>query len=620
VGIWEIIFLQPDRYIIIFSLIYNINPKHNNMKSYSDSDERKSRGRAGLIKIWLGKKYLTARILFVIMGVASTIWFLIRVIPKPSRAGYPCVRAAAPLMSGFFIYLLSLGGITISFRRAMKSLRGSRYLTASLLLVVAVFFLVLNISSDLSVSSARPGEVAPPDDGPNKPYGTGLGIKPGHVVWAWDPDATNEKCKNSIVNNDWYFSPGNADQKVIEKMFSESVAALTGSSDLKQAWDGLFRYHNMKRKHEDRGYLKGEKIFIKINQGTASWVMTKDERENGYTISDSLKPGQERRLRFLGATETSPYVVLEILRALVDIAGVDQENIYVGDPISHIYGHNYSVWHAQFPDVKYIDRFSERFERTLVKPTEDILVYYSDKSFSDKFYDVIESADYMINAASLKPHGSAGVTLTVKNHFGSQGRPSAAHLHYSLIAPTWEKSPREVGNPTNGGYKKYRSHVDLMGSSYLGRNTMLYIVEGLFGGGADETRGPVKYFMSPFCNDWSNSLFISQDQVAIESVCLDFLKAEWNGINIHSDANNVFEEGPNMFGVDDYLHQAADSSLWPEGIIYDPDNSGQAIPSLGVHEHWNNAVDKQYSGNMGLPNGITLVSIPDSLVAKSTLN
>ena len=220
----------------------------------------------------------------------------------------------------------------------------------------------------------------------------------------------------------------------------------------------------------------------------------------------------------------------------------------------------------------------------------------------------------MINVASLKPHGSAGISLTAKNHFGSQARNTASHLHYALVAPTWEISPREVGKPSNGGYKKYRVLVDLMGSSYLGQNTMLFIVDGLFGGGSDETRGPVKYFMAPFNNDWSSSIFLSQDQVALESVCFDFLRSEWNGNNKHNAANNVFEEGPNMFGVDDYLHQAADSENWPDGIVYDPDNSGEPLQSLGVHEHWNNSENKQYSGNLGKKNGITLVSIPDTLI------
>ena len=369
-----------------------------------------------------------------------------------------------------------------------------------------------------------------------------------------------------------------------------------------------------KRVRKDKGYTAGERIFIKINQGTASWVLSKEERDNGYTISSSMKSGQERRLRSLGATETSPYIVLELLRELVNVAGVRQQDISVGDPISHIFGHNYSVWHAEFPDVLYTDRYSDNFGRTLIRKTSRDLVFYSDKKQSDKLYDVIENADYMINVASLKPHGSAGISLTAKNHFGSQARQNASHLHYALIAPGWESYPRETGNPSNGGYKKYRVLVDLMGSRYLGVNTMLYIVDGLFGGGADETRGPVKYFMTPFNNDWSNSIFISQDQVAIESVCYDFLRSEWNGVHKHSSANNVFESGPGMIGVDDYLHQAADSRNWPDGIIYDPDNSGKPLPSLGVHEHWNNPESKQYSGNLGKANGITLVSIPDSLL------
>ena len=102
--------------------------------------------------------------------------------------------------------------------------------------------------------------------------------------------------------------------------------------------------------------------------------------------------------------------------------------------------------------------------------------------------------------------------------------------------------------------------------------------------------------------------------MALESVCFDFLRNEWNGRNRHNAANNVFEEGPNMFGVDDYLHQAADSGNWPDGIVYDPDRSGQPLQSLGVHEHWNNSDYKQYSGNLGKKSGITLISIPDTLI------
>jgi hypothetical protein len=586
------------------------------MNKQHKSDISCLKGKLSGISKWNINKHIPPGLLFFIIGIVSTIWFLIRVIPKPSRASYPCVRAAAPVMSGFIVYLLSIGSISFVIRRALRSLRSARYISASVWVVFTAFLLVLSLTSDISVSTALTLPATGPEDGPNMPFGKGLGINPGRVIWAWDPAATNENCKNVIDNGDWYFNPVNADQNAISNMVSESVRRISGKSDLKRAWNVLFQYHNQQRNQKNKSYAPGEKIFIKINQGTASWVLSKEEKENGYTISSSMKTGQQRRLKYLGATETSPYIVLELLRELVNDAGVPQQDISIGDPISHIFGHNYSVWHAEFPDVVYIDRFSDMFGRTLIQKSDTDLIFYSDKKQSDKLYDVIEAADYMINVASLKPHGSAGISLTAKNHFGSQARQNASHLHYALIAPTWELSPREVGKPSNGGYKKYRVLVDLMGSRYLGRNTMLFIVDGLFGGGADETRGPVKYFMPPFNNDWSSSIFMSQDQVALESVCFDFLRNEWNGKNRHNDANNVFEEGPNMFGVDDYLHQAADSENWPDGIVYDPDQSGQPLRSLGVHEHWNNSGNKQYSGNLGKKSGITLVSIPDTLIKR----
>jgi hypothetical protein len=153
-----------------------------------------------------------------------------------------------------------------------------------------------------------------------------------------------------------------------------------------------------------------------------------------------------------------------------------------------------------------------------------------------------------------------------------------------------------------------------MGSKYLGQNTLFWFVEGLFGGGASEVKGPVKYFMAPFNNNWCNSMFMSLDPVAIESVGYDFLRTEWDGVHKHDAVNNEWESMPNAYGVDDYMHQAADTANWPKGIKYDPDNSGKPIPVLGVHEHWNNPVDKQYSRNLGTGNGIELVSVPEDLV------
>ena len=36
----------------------------------------------------------------ILISVFGTLWFLIRVIPKPTRATYPCMRAVAPFIVG----------------------------------------------------------------------------------------------------------------------------------------------------------------------------------------------------------------------------------------------------------------------------------------------------------------------------------------------------------------------------------------------------------------------------------------------------------------------------------------------------------------------------------------
>jgi hypothetical protein len=473
----------------------------------------------------------------------------------------------------------------------------------------------LGLSNLFSFSQPAPTDYSGPADAPNQPFGTPQGIFPGRVVWAWNPEATNNECSNTFELKDFYFKPENTNKEVVREMLRASLPQLTGETTVKDSWDAIFDNFNYTKFNTKTGYTKGEKIFIKINQGTSRWLLTDEDKANGYYYPQNFTStqNQQRTAEYYGATETNPFVVLELLKQLVNDCGIAQEDISVGDPMSNMYGHVFEVLYAEFPKVKYLDKFSDIHNRTLTKVTEEDFLIYSNKLIKDPLYDVIIEADYLINIGNLKPHSVACVSLLAKNHFGSHGRESAGHLHNYLI------NMRGVAG-LNGGYQKYRVFVDLMGSKYLGRNTLINIVDGLFGGGTVETMVPVKYFMPPFNNNWSNSIFVSLDQVALESVGFDFLRAEWNGINVHDSRNNRAENYPNIRGVDDYMHQAADCANWPEEIIYDPDGSGKPIPSLGVHEHWNNPIDKQYSVNLGTGKGIELVSIPETLVKSVNRN
>ena len=46
--------------------------------------------------VGINKKNVVLKICFPLFGLAALIWFLIRVVPKPSRIDYPCQQIAAP--------------------------------------------------------------------------------------------------------------------------------------------------------------------------------------------------------------------------------------------------------------------------------------------------------------------------------------------------------------------------------------------------------------------------------------------------------------------------------------------------------------------------------------------
>jgi hypothetical protein len=208
----------------------------------------------------------------------------------------------------------------------------------------------------------------------------------------------------------------------------------------------------------------------------------------------------------------------------------------------------------------------------------------------------------------LKSHLLAGITVCAKNHYGSLIRSPRGnlrgtgynyyHLHDSLPC---DKIP---------GRGKYRALVDLMEHADLGGKTVLYLIDALYGGqGWDGD--PYKWNMPPFNGDWPSSLLASQDPVAIDSIAYDFLVAEW--------PHEVEDDSCCSGGAQDYLHEAALADDPPSETFYDPENDGIALTSLGVHEHWNNPTDRQFSRNLGTVEGIELIS-SDPLVCTGDID
>ena len=160
-----------------------------------------------------GRKYRWLKYAFPIAGLASLIWFLVRVIPKPSRALYPCQRMAFPIASGFAAWLLGLGAWGLAFRKARHSFARRRYVLAALCAGLSIGVLWVTISVTSEESALAEPQAA------NAPIGTAQGINPGRVVWVHNPEAT-----------DWdgpgdghLWEAAHTDQAVCEEMMSSAL-------------------------------------------------------------------------------------------------------------------------------------------------------------------------------------------------------------------------------------------------------------------------------------------------------------------------------------------------------------------------------------------------------------
>lgn len=529
------------------------------------------------------------RYLFPIAGLISLIWFCVRVIPKPSRAAYPCQRAAAPMASAFVLWLI---GIFVSIKTMS---RARRYFRAGSCVVGAVCIMIAVATIWTMVSFTNSKETLAAT---HSVFGTGKGIYPGRVVWVRDPNATDwggTDDKGRDIGFGYWWQSNHTNQTFVNGMMSQAIRALSENSTDSAAWDAIFRSFNQGKGKGNIGYTAGEKIMIKPNMVTCNRSKNNVDANGNQTS-------------YLGWVNTSPQMLVALLRQLVNVVGVAQSDITVGDTTCYFPNHYWNICHAQFPDVHYI-AWSGTLGRLGAVSSQgyacETPVYWSDpdpNKTAGKTQDYLPvsyaEAAYLINFACLKGH-SAGVSICGKNHYGSFIRlPDEApytyyNLHLSL--PNLRYRP---------GMGYYRAHVDIMGNPNIGGRTLLYLIDGLYGGYYWEGQ-PYKWQMSPFYNDWPSSLFASQDPVAIDSVAYDFLLKEWPRVVTGGTGNMGDLQG----GAEDYLHEAALADNPPSGTFYDPNHDGTWLSSLGTHEHWNNDIDKKYSRDLGGTEGIELVSI-----------
>jgi Domain of unknown function (DUF362) len=263
---------------------------------------------------------------------------------------------------------------------------------------------------------------------------------------------------------------------------------------------------------------------------------------------------------------------------------VPESSITVFDSSRFIPGNLYDKIRHEFPGVTLVDHIGgDGRVKAEFKPNA---IPFSVETHNATGLDTtVLEATYLIDAAVLRAHVSSGVTLCAKNLFGA-----------TSINTDWRKNAHDGFHHNSDGSASYSAFTDYLGHKDLGEKTILFIIDGLYGN--DNVDGPPhrKWKMAPFNDAWPNSIFMSFDAVAIDSVGFDFLTSEWPDL-------------PDITNADNYLRESALANDPPSKTLYDPERDGIRCRSLGVHEHWNNGTDKKYSRNLGKAHGIELFQV-----------
>jgi hypothetical protein len=394
-----------------------------------------------------------------------------------------------------------------------------------------------------------------PVDGANHPFGIARGVRPGRVVWTHDPAAVSWDGKTGF----WWEDRFN-NQAAVDRLVSDGIRRLSDATSDAAACDALFRSFNQRVGRGNSGYRPGEKIAIKINENnTGSHVSTQE-------------------------INASPQMVLAMLKVLVNGAGVPQADITVFDASRFITDDVYQHSHAAFPDVRFVDNVGGdgRIKATYVAGA---IPYSADTKLQTGLASCLVEATYVADMAILKGHVGQGVTLCAKNWYGA-----------TSIDSNYRKNSHGFFSAQRDGTPTYMTFVDFMGHKDMGAKAFLFLIDALYAN--DLVNGPphLHWQMPPFSGSWPASVLVSQDGVAIDSVGIDFLRSEWPHI-------------VDLAYCDNYLHEAARAEAPPSGSVYDPERDGTRLPSLGVHEHWNNATEKKYSRNLGTGDGIELIYV-----------
>jgi len=323
----------------------------------------------------LKEKNIHSKIIFFTLGLLSTIWFLIRVIPKPSRAAYPCMQATAPYMAGFVLWLTSLFSSALFLVKFRKSLANHKWIYAGVFLLLFALGIFINSSlTPLSSFASDYKKVAWSQT--NRIHG----LK-GNISTHFDEVA--------IVKSDEEFA-SNISMEEIEAMVRQAIEMTGGLDEIVNNGDYVVLKPNLVVVHDDQ-----DPSYSELSGLATDWRVVK-------AVANIVR-------------EINPDGLIYIMESSADASTRDVLNYY-------------QYTEENFPEVDaiisyedscgvYWDYNDEHLETLLLD--DDIRLYPDDKkpNLSPEFYmaKIYYDADVVISIPVLKNHLMAIITGGVKN-------------------------------------------------------------------------------------------------------------------------------------------------------------------------------------------------------------
>ncbi|MBP7148498.1 MAG: DUF362 domain-containing protein [Acidobacteria bacterium] len=279
------------------------------------------------------------------------------------------------------------------------------------------------------------------------------------------------------------------DQSLVTRMLDEAVRALKGGT-ADQAWQRVFAL----------GSNATRTLAIKVNCNNSN-----DPTDGAGAEIDAL-----------------PEPVIAVIRGFLR-AGGTAARCHVYDLTSSTGGDHRHVatWFrnrvlAACPGVQFRDEAVNKGGTYNARTHVTWSAGYAAKPPVTRIFDLVRQADYLVNVPIVKRHIGAGSTLGYKNHFGSI--ENCGYLHDYVFNDTANASVMAdiLGSPYVPGDPTVRT---------LAQKTVLTVGDMLYG-------QPCKNFdlvpepWKTFGNEWPNSLVVSSDPVAADSVMIDLLEAE----------------------------------------------------------------------------------------------